>query len=58
MLAVLAFAAFLIAAVLHLAGVKYDIMFWMIIIGGILISAHALWGWGSGRWWGPGRPAP
>jgi hypothetical protein len=57
MLAVAALIVFVIAAVLKLAGSHTNILQWLIIIGGILISAHAIWGWGSGRYWGPGRPA-
>lgn len=53
MLAVLAFVVFIIAAILKLVAKHADWIIWLIIIGGILISAHGIWGWGfgpGGRW--------
>ena len=52
MLAVLALIAFVIAALFKLLGKDPDTaQIWLIIIGGILVSAHCLWGyypWRSG----------
>lgn len=49
MLAVLAFAAFVIAGILHL--VKHDAgaVEWCLIIGGLLVSAAVAWGWAGPR---------
>jgi hypothetical protein len=45
MLAVLAFVAFVVAAVLEFVKTHLSAVIWLVIIGGILISAHVLWGW-------------
>jgi len=45
MLAVGALVAFIIAAILELVKTHISWVVWLIIIGGILISAHAIWGW-------------
>jgi len=48
MLAILGFVAFVIAAILELVRTHVDWVIWLIIIGGILICAHNLWGfWGT-----------
>jgi hypothetical protein len=39
-LAVAAFLAFVIAAILHLIGQKSGVVEWCIIIGGLLVAAH------------------
>jgi len=52
MLAVASLILFIIAALLRLLGSHFSTMIWLIIAGGILLSAHAIWGWGTGRWWG------
>jgi hypothetical protein len=49
LLAVLALIAFVIAAVLELVKVHIDWVIWLVIIGGILICAHAIWGWWGAR---------
>jgi hypothetical protein len=60
MLAVAAFIVFVIAALFKLVGSHTDILQWLIIIGGLLISAWGAWGWGR-PWWtsrsGPPPPA-
>lgn len=55
LLAVLAIVAFVIAAILKLVHHDPSAVTWLIIIGGILICAHALWGWAAPRYWR--RPA-
>jgi hypothetical protein len=45
MLAVLALVAFVIAAILKLIAKDPQAQIWLIIAGGILVSAHCLWGW-------------
>jgi O-antigen/teichoic acid export membrane protein len=45
MLAVLAIVAFIIAAILELTKTHLDAVIWLIIAGGILVSAHCLWGY-------------
>lgn len=46
MLAVAAFVAFVVAAVLKLVGSHTDVIQWLLIIGGLLVSAAVAWGWG------------
>lgn len=53
MLAVAGLIAFAIAAILELVKTHIDWVIWLVIIGGILICAHAIWGW-----WGVRHPAP
>ncbi|MGO8882854.1 MAG: hypothetical protein ACLQI7_03950 [Streptosporangiaceae bacterium] len=45
MLAVLALVAFVIAAILKLIAKDPQAQIWLIIAGGILVSAHCLWGY-------------
>jgi hypothetical protein len=45
MLAILAIVAFVIAAILELVKVHLNDVVWLLILGGVLISAHAIWGW-------------
>jgi hypothetical protein len=56
MLAILAFLAFVIAAILKLVGKDAGAIQWLIIIGGLLVSAAVAWGWGR-PWWN-GRTGP
>jgi hypothetical protein len=57
MLAIIAFVAFIIAAVLNLVKIDPKIVLWLIIIGGILISAAVAWGWAGPRYWNRGPAA-
>jgi hypothetical protein len=45
MLAVIAFFLFAIAGILRLVGKHADIVTWLIVVGGLLVSAEAAWGW-------------
>jgi hypothetical protein len=47
-LAVAALVAFIIAAILELTKTHLDAVIWLIIAGGILLSAEAIWGWNRG----------
>jgi hypothetical protein len=56
MLAVLGLIAFAIAALLNLLHMDPQNVLWLVIVGGILICAHGIWGWyGTSRW---GRRTP
>jgi hypothetical protein len=44
-LAVLALVAFVVAAILELVKTHLNAVIWLIIIGGILVSSHGIWGW-------------
>lgn len=62
MLAVAAFIVFIIAALFKLVGSHTDVLQWLIIISGLLVSADVAWGWGgpwlaSRRRQGPPPPA-
>lgn len=56
MLAILAFIVFVIAAILKLVGKDTNALQWLLIIGGLLVSAAVAWGWGA-PWW-RGRSGP
>jgi hypothetical protein len=45
MLAILGFIAFAIAAILELVKVHQNAIIWLVIIGGLLVSAAVAWGW-------------
>jgi len=44
-LAVLAFVAFVIAGILELVKAHLDLVIWLVVIGGALVSADVAWGW-------------
>jgi hypothetical protein len=50
MLAILGLVAFIIAAILQLVKVHLNDVVWLLIIGGILICSHAIWGWYGARY--------
>jgi hypothetical protein len=50
LLAILAFIVFVIAAILKLVGKDVGAIQWLLIIGGLLVSAAVAWGWGR-PWW-------
>lgn len=50
MIAVLGFAAFVIAGILKLVHVHQNWVTWLLIIGGLLVSAAVAWGWAGPRW--------
>ena len=54
MLAVLAFVAFVISAVLYLIGGHSTVVIWAIIAGGLLVSAAVAWGF-AGPYWNRNR---
>jgi hypothetical protein len=54
MLAILAFAAFVIAAILKLAGHDAGAVQWLLVIGGLLVAAEVAWGWNRGGRYGRG----
>ena len=58
MLAILALIVFIVAGILKLVGKHGDWLLWMVILGGILISAHGIWGWAGPRYWNRTRQAP
>ena len=45
MLAILGLVAFIIAGILELVKTHISAVIWLVIIGGILICAEAIWGW-------------
>lgn len=57
MLAVAAFVAFVIAGILHLVKLDPGAVTWLIIAGGLLVSAAVAWGW-AGPLYRRGRTAP
>jgi hypothetical protein len=58
MLAVLAFIVFVIAGILKLVGKHADWLAWLLIIGGLLVSAAVAWGWAGPRYYNRSRQAP
>lgn len=53
-LAVVAFVLFVIAGILKLVGKHSDWIQWLLIIGGMLVSANCAW-WGNHGDWRPWR---
>jgi hypothetical protein len=57
MLAVLAFCAFAIAGILRLVHAHGNLVTWLIIAGGLLVSAAVAWGWAGPRYYNRTPPA-
>lgn len=56
MLAILAFVVAVIAALLQFLGGHQHVVIWLLIIGGLLLSAEVAWGVHRAGWYR--RPAP
>jgi hypothetical protein len=50
LLALIAFFIFAAAGILKLVGKHADIVIWLIILGGLLVSLAVGWGWGGAPW--------
>lgn len=51
MLAVIAFVLFAIAGILKLVGKHADWIMWLVIFGGLFVSANCAWGTHPGGWY-------
>lgn len=57
LLAIAAFIVFVIAGLFKLVGHDTQVIQWLLIIGGLLVSAAVAWGWGAPWWRGRSGPA-
>lgn len=55
-LSVIAFVIFVVAALFKLTGTHGDVLQWLIIIAGLVLSAAVAWGWGYPLWTARSRP--